>query len=987
MSFLTEEVLRVQGPIKPRILPPRSMHGEQHVQQSSMKSSSPRKHHGLDKPLSIEDESDDEDQASTTSEIEPFRFMDLPAELRVRIYRVLLSPSGFVEGYNRDEIFTAIVRTTKQIHHEARAMLYENTFYMKMSIRLGANSLFERSYVSDVGLGLLEKAVILLDLAHIHSTNNNVFDHVDWRPLQAMVRLKEVRLFSIDHKNSDSGPERVAAMMERVMERIPKACVVRYGKASSMDLNAQQYAMEIASHNGDRDPIEIDDALLERCGKDVEGAQGSKSGHIRDYRYPEKQAFALKPLFPEHGGPSTDDGIVLATSLGFAMVFSFTGGLPSRADGPLSFGFSQPSDQEAVSSQPATASSSHLAFGSSSASLRPQFPWTKLTGITTSIQLDKQKVGSTRIETSEVERSTSVNSDGSFRDPLIDTVERAIQGRLTPFGGDTVLSEYTGRDDNGDGGPDTAALLHALEATKQGSPELFNFIRFLFDKTVESSDHQQRLPSRNSTELAEGDREARLMKLEKTLVPLVHAKLVEIGVCHAEPDRHGIILDNKARVICHGAVLASSKLAVLELLKEESCATKAKASAIEDICSWLWEVLEKGRPAPEKPSGSAVVGAKFHSIGISRMASAHAKAQSRYAAQLKSGRYAAPTASMPRNWDAEDDTACSCARTLTKRAPTPKQLPVFTREALKSLEAVMIATMRSNFGGEAIVARDEVVSKLVSTLGNAALREDTAVTKAIWVEVLQALGSKTSLKMIKQIDKVFNAAFQHLLANQIAFRFLDLPPELRTGIYKDLLAPGKIAMTSCEHDSALRTDSKAKLSLLSVCKQIHSEAKGLIYENRIIIDGVTCSAPLWMLPRQQLPLHILPQLRSLEVALAVETVVSDWSQLQRMTGLKRPSVAFVETSHIEPAHRARVIRDITAAAPTDCHLIFGSDTMAHARCHERALKLTSDNTTWVVPDQESVTSAVRKARKIASRPFSFVVREAKYDLGDPYDSS
>ncbi|KAK5685558.1 hypothetical protein LTS10_003639 [Elasticomyces elasticus] len=73
----------------------------------------------------------------------PFRFLDLPAELRAWVYRELLAPVGqvsFSEVHLRDHalqnpltasLSPAILRTSRQIHHEAKDIPYdENTIFI-----------------------------------------------------------------------------------------------------------------------------------------------------------------------------------------------------------------------------------------------------------------------------------------------------------------------------------------------------------------------------------------------------------------------------------------------------------------------------------------------------------------------------------------------------------------------------------------------------------------------------------------------------------------------------------------------------------------------------------------------------------------------------------------------------------------------------------------------------------------------------------------
>ncbi|KAJ4366221.1 hypothetical protein N0V83_007857 [Neocucurbitaria cava] len=75
-----------------------------------------------------------------------------------------------------------------------------------------------------------------------------------------------------------------------------------------------------------------------------------------------------------------------------------------------------------------------------------------------------------------------------------------------------------------------------------------------------------------------------------------------------------------------------------------------------------------------------------------------------------------------------------------------------------------------------------------------------------------------------------------------AFRFLDLPPEIRNMIYEQFVVVGKVFYTPEEYDieNGLRcrdhqSFQKPELQLLRVCKQIHDEAESLYLSKNLFV--------------------------------------------------------------------------------------------------------------------------------------------------------
>ncbi|KAK5699462.1 hypothetical protein LTR17_023232 [Elasticomyces elasticus] len=246
----------------------------------------------------------------------PFRFLDLPAELRVWVYRELLAPVGqvsFSEVHLRDHahqnpltvsLSPAILRTSRQIHHEAKDIPYdENTILICADLFYESSWLLAKCQMSPAALQRFTSTVLLVQDWQRDSGRPLIQDYskVDWRPLQAMTGLKRFSIVCFNNLKKPANLEERTALMRQIIERLPVKCTVEFGAQDDAGKRWVSSVLEQTNSSSaakyyEVECYEVESKILQDCASEALAVQGCKSGMERDFRYPERRGLFLTPL-------------------------------------------------------------------------------------------------------------------------------------------------------------------------------------------------------------------------------------------------------------------------------------------------------------------------------------------------------------------------------------------------------------------------------------------------------------------------------------------------------------------------------------------------------------------------------------------------------------------------------------------------------------------------------------------------------------------
>ena len=231
--------------------------------------------------------------------IERCHLLELPAELRLRIYEHTLCPTGTVKltrtkakrFATQPVLAPAILATCRQIYDEASSMLYK---YNTISINIDAHDttwpVIAEARLPQRVLEKLQRLSVTLDA---RSYFHNNYNDVDWKPFAAMTSLKMLRLALITTNSTSFGfrtvPDIVMELLPEILERIPADTKVLYGTEDGFEerhISGQAVEVRVSAAGWANSVTEreVDTKQLSELAGEVSKnvVQGCRSGGIDD---------------------------------------------------------------------------------------------------------------------------------------------------------------------------------------------------------------------------------------------------------------------------------------------------------------------------------------------------------------------------------------------------------------------------------------------------------------------------------------------------------------------------------------------------------------------------------------------------------------------------------------------------------------------------------------------------------------------------------
>jgi hypothetical protein len=232
------------------------------------------------------------------------RLLDLPAELRLRIYEYALAPTGSLALTSTRSkrratvpvLGPCLLATCRQIYTEAAHILYaENAVCITVDAHDTCWPIVAENRLPQHTLEKVQHLTILLDCT---SYFNASYHDVDWDALSALISLRTLRLSLITVGGIPTGTSFVTRQLRplsdvitglwpEILERIPPSTEILYGTDANSDERKAADRMIEIRQRGRLDKLtvmEVEREELAEMGLEVTKyvERGCKSGTVED---------------------------------------------------------------------------------------------------------------------------------------------------------------------------------------------------------------------------------------------------------------------------------------------------------------------------------------------------------------------------------------------------------------------------------------------------------------------------------------------------------------------------------------------------------------------------------------------------------------------------------------------------------------------------------------------------------------------------------